>query len=1096
MLTDMVGFAALTQRDEPLALQLLEEHRGIVRSSIGAHRGREVKTLGDGFLVEFESALDATACAVDIQRRFEERNRTSGQERIQLRIGLHVGDVVHELGDVYGDAVNIASRLEPLAEPGGILVSGAVYDQVRGKAGVEFSSIPPPSLKHIALAVTAYRVELPWLALGGGGPGSLTPWTDREREADVLRRAIERAMHGEGRLLVVQGEPGIGKSRLAEEILGEAERRGLRVLRTRAYRGEEDAPYGPWTRILRGLARDSTTDLLRTACGPFADEVAKLAPEVTARLGSIAPGPTLDPEAANRRFLEGISQVFLNLSATGSLALFLDDLQWVDPASAHLLGVLVRQLASHPVLVVASYRTTDPTETPGLAELLVELRRIHRLETIELRRLGPEEFDRLVAAVLRPARVAAEVRRLLFERSGGNPFFAEELVQKLVGDGALTHEPGGWSLRPGVPLRLPETLRAVLRERLQGLDPPTLQLLRIAAVAGPSFSAELLEKVSELDEEAFLTASERAYQRRILEERRLGPGRSELAFTDPQIAQGLYEELTPVFRHRIHRKIAQTLETIDPEGAPRRAAELARHYLEANEPAKALEYVRLAAKNAEAVFARNEAKRHDETALELLADRPDDPARAEILEALGGQCEALGQPREAIRAWKEAVRIHRRSGGIRSAANLERRQGYAHRQYLQDSAAALSALESARQTLEPLGETPELAAVYGDLADLYWYDRKSDAAREACERARALAAKTGAYDVEAWADLILASLAPPERRSEMFSLLETMLRVGRERQLAEVVIGAYHNLAAATFYSRGDQADALRLVDEGVAEARSVGSKAGEMLLRARLAPLFLTSAGELARAEEAAQSMLDYVGLFSPRPEPLSLLVLAEVAQVRGDLARAEELGRRALEVLRHSPDWSIRNLVDGILGAIRLERADATGAAAAVSESYLATRAMGVSAWGATGYLRLATVLGEALLRGAPATAVQLAPEEIAAEADRIAGAVGDGPAVACAAELRALLEEKAGRWDAAAERWRRARDVWRALRFPWDEARVSARLAATLERAGQVAPAEEARSEGESLLRRLGSRRTSAVPLRGETAPLPPTATHSPR
>ncbi len=1084
MLTDMVGFAALTQRDEALALRLLDEHRALVRPALAQHRGREVKTLGDGFLVEFESTLDATACAIEIQRRFEERNRTSGHERILLRIGLHVGDVVHDMGDVYGDAVNIASRLEPLAEPGGILVSGAVHDQVRGKAGVEFSPIPSPTLKHIAATVTAYRVELPWLALGGGGPGSLTPWTDRDRESEALRRAVEQAMRGEGRLLLVQGEPGVGKSRLAEEVLGEFERRGLRVLRSRAYRGEEGAPYGPWARILRSLARDATTDVLRSACGPFADEVAKLAPEITARLGAIAPGPPLEAVAAQRRFLEGISQAFLNLSGAGPVAIFLEDLQWADPASSDLLGVLVRQLGAHPLLVVATYRPADPAERPGLTELLVELKRIHRLETVELRRLGPAEFARLVAAALRPSPVSEEVSRLLYERSGGNPFFAEELVQKLVGDGALAHEPSGWALRPGAPLRLPETLRAVLRERLHGLDPPTLQLLRIAAVAGPSFPAELLEKVSDLGEEAFLTAFERAYQRRILEERKIGAGRSELAFTDPQIAQGLYEELTPVTRHRLHRKIALALESLDPDATPRRAAELAHHYLEANDPAKALEHVRQAARNAETVFARDEARRHSETALELLADRPDDPARAELLESLGGEHEALGHPREAIRAWQEAVRIYRRNGAIRSAANLERREGYAHRQYLQDSASALHALEAARQTLEPLGETPELAAVYGDLADLYWYDRKSEAAAAACEKARALAARTGAYEVEGWADLILASLAPPDRRAEMFGLLETMLRLGHERHLPEVVIGAYHNLAAATFYSRGDHERALRLVDEGVAEAQAVGSKSGEMLLRARLAPLFLTSRGELDRAEEAARAMLAYVELFSPRPEPLSLLVLAEVAQIRGDLEHAEEHGREALAVLRHSPDWSIRNLVDGILGSIFLERADPAAAAAAVRESYVATRAMGASAWGATGQLRLASLLGEALLRGAPSTDADPTAEQLADEADRIAGAIGDGPAVAFAAELRASVDGRAGRYEASIDGFQRARDVWRALRFPFEEARLGLRLASALDQAGRSAGAARARAEADVLLQGLASRRGEGNRVPGTT------------
>lgn len=163
MFTDMVGYSALTQRHEALALELLEEHRRSVRPILAAHGGHEIKTIGDAFLVEFASALAALACAVEIQRALRERNLASPPDRqVRVRIGLHAGDVVHREGDVFGDGVNIAARIEPLAEPGGICVSEDVARQFRSQADFQLQKLGAGELKNISLPVDIYRVVLPW----------------------------------------------------------------------------------------------------------------------------------------------------------------------------------------------------------------------------------------------------------------------------------------------------------------------------------------------------------------------------------------------------------------------------------------------------------------------------------------------------------------------------------------------------------------------------------------------------------------------------------------------------------------------------------------------------------------------------------------------------------------------------------------------------------------------------------------------------------------------------------------------------------------------------------------------------------------------
>jgi len=162
MFTDIVGYTSLSQANEALAISLLEEHRMLVRPIFARHGGREVKTLGDGFLVEFASVLEAVRCAIEIQESTRERNlRQPSERRIQLRVAVHLGDVEHRDGDVYGDAVNIASRVHELAEPGGICVTGQVFENIRNSR--EFRTIPlgQHSLKNVAIPVEAYKVLLP-----------------------------------------------------------------------------------------------------------------------------------------------------------------------------------------------------------------------------------------------------------------------------------------------------------------------------------------------------------------------------------------------------------------------------------------------------------------------------------------------------------------------------------------------------------------------------------------------------------------------------------------------------------------------------------------------------------------------------------------------------------------------------------------------------------------------------------------------------------------------------------------------------------------------------------------------------------------------
>src|SRR5205085_8557191 len=163
MFTDMVGYSALSQRDERLAQELLEEHRRLLRGIFPRFHGTEIKTIGDAFLIEFGSALEAAQCAIEIQRALAKRNAdVPPDRRIEVKIGIHIGDVVHREGDVYGDGVNIASRIEALAGAGGICVSMDVERQIRNALEARFEKFGTADLKNISLPMDLFRIVLPW----------------------------------------------------------------------------------------------------------------------------------------------------------------------------------------------------------------------------------------------------------------------------------------------------------------------------------------------------------------------------------------------------------------------------------------------------------------------------------------------------------------------------------------------------------------------------------------------------------------------------------------------------------------------------------------------------------------------------------------------------------------------------------------------------------------------------------------------------------------------------------------------------------------------------------------------------------------------
>jgi class 3 adenylate cyclase/tetratricopeptide (TPR) repeat protein len=1081
MFTDMVGFSAVTQHDEPLALKLVDEQRSLVRPVFGQFGGREVKTMGDGSLVVFDSALDATECAVEIQRQLFERNRDMAGERIELRVGIHVGDVVHSENDVYGDAVNIASRVEPLAEAGGVCVTGPVYEQVQNKIAHPFKPVERPFLKNIETPVSVYRIELPWT------PPSLseaTPFTDRKEELDRLKRAWAGLVAGEGIAIAITGEAGVGKTRLAKEFVSRAARDGARILYGRADPGGISAPFASWSEAVRDFAREAPNPLLYTACADCAAEVAELVPELRSRLGRGAE-PLRGDEPSETRFFEGILRFLENLSREAPVIVLLDDLQWSDSASLHLLEFVARRVSGRRVLLVLAFRDEQPSELGGLEALVEGLGREHRLELIRLKRFDSSTSVQMLRQMLR-GRVpvsGGDLAAPVFEKSGGNPMILEAIVRSLVGEGSLVWTGEGWAPKAGVEIRLPPGIESAVRRRLAQLAPPTVDVLRQASVLGSQFSFVTLQRVTGSPSEQLLTRLEEAIRARILEERSAGSGRSTYAFTDRPVLETLYDEISLVRRARYHSNAARVLESLVAEGVGVPAAELAHHFLRANEYDKALEYTLLAAEEAARLFARDEALRQYATAKELLESLPNEKRRAEVLFNVGEQLDLLGRHSEAYRSMRESAEVYERIGLTTEAGGVHTsiaRRISAHNEPVR----AMEHLEKARRLLETGPPSFELARLYDTIGLVMYQEVRLREAAENWLRAIDVAGKVGAFRVEATARRMLASIVPPGENAKVWEYLDTALVLATKAEARPVVSDVMVVKSIALLSIRGDGRGALRTAEDAIEYARRGHDVLDEMFTKGNLVTYIEWRLGDLPRAEQVALEHRAFVAGDPHRDRPTAIAVLADVALARGEIDRAEKLLWEGERLLAEGGDWSENSHMQIVLARCALARRKPLSAIEHLRVSYALCRKAGPPAIDALLLLETLALLVRAHLDAGEAEEA----EPWLRELSELARTFGENLGQAFLHRAEGWMQAHRGETPAAIASLQESTSLWKRLGWQYEWAQTLLSLAAVYRTSGDAKRAAALTDQAAEFFSMVGARPEFDGSGRGQNLALP--------
>ncbi|HEX2172547.1 MAG TPA: AAA family ATPase, partial [Dehalococcoidia bacterium] len=448
---------------------------------------------------------------------------------------------------------------------------------------------------------------------------SRAPLVGRAEQLAYLRREYDAASAGQGgRVVLISGESGVGKTRLAEEIGAYAESRGGVFLRG-YYARDTPTPYSPWVEALRPYFERLRPDTLATVIGPFGWEFYQIFPDLAPRLGPPPPAPAIPPGDQRRRLLDGASSVVVNLSRLSPLVLLLDDLQWAPELAP--LAHLARHLGESRALVLGTYRDQEFRDEPALMQGWVELKRSRLLSEIVLAPLTEEETGRLVAHYFGEG-PTTQLRGPVYRQTRGNAFFVEEVLRSLAESGVVRATESGWEVGDLSKITIPESMKLTIEARIARLGESGRDVLVHASVLGMEFSFPALQLATGLSDDDLALEIERAVAARLLEDRSTAE-EERFAFTDDRVQEVLYASLTALRRRRLHRQAGEALEAFYADCLEQHLDELARHFTVGNDLAKMAEYASRAAETNSRVFNWSRARQLYETAAEALAHLPD-----------------------------------------------------------------------------------------------------------------------------------------------------------------------------------------------------------------------------------------------------------------------------------------------------------------------------------------------------------------------------------------------------------------------------------------------------------------------------------------
>ena len=571
-----------------------------------------------------QSEIDALARELARAVGLGGRDRRSGSaaERARLNVTRAIKAALQRISEHHAQ---LGELLERTIRTGSFCRYSAAdpIHSVSWQFSLEDASYPPPASTAVDLFIRRDASFLHWLA-------SRTRFIGRKNERAILRLCLDQASRGQGTLVMIRGEPGEGKTRIANELAAEAWQAGYLTLTGSCYDRNDCVPFIPFVEILEtALARTPTQEGFRNALGNDAGEVARLLPQLRRLFPDIPRPLDLAPEQSRRVLFKAVLDLFGRVAANAPVLLIVEDLQWADEGTLSLLNYLARSISKLPALIVATHRSNDLDPRGLLASTIGDLIRAGLVTAINLSGLPHDAVAEMLQA-LSERKPPEAVVRAIYSGTEGNPFFVEELFKHLVEQGKLLDSQG--EFRRDLQLTeidLPQSLRLVIGRRLERLRNDTRSLLDTAAVIGRSFTFELLQVSTRTDPDALLDQVEEAEKTGLISSTLDYPD-AHFQFSHELIRRYVLGELSALRLQRSHLKVAEAIESLYADTLDDHANDLAYHLLQAGNLAdrsKTIRYLEIAARRARMQGALIEAETFYRRALTVLATMTQAPER-------------------------------------------------------------------------------------------------------------------------------------------------------------------------------------------------------------------------------------------------------------------------------------------------------------------------------------------------------------------------------------------------------------------------------------------------------------------------------------
>ena len=873
LFSDIEGSTRLIEQHPESAKRAIARHQALVQAAIDEHRGHVFQIVGDAFCSAFDQSGDALGAALDAQRAL---SRESWGEigAVRVRIGLHTGAAEARDGEYVSSLTLVrAQRVTAAGHGGQTLLSTAAANRVSETlpAGTALRDLGVHKLRGLAEGERIYQLiasdlpsDFPALRVEDVEASFATPLQQLVRgklvgrgpELEQLKGHWDQAQQARGHLVLLSGEPGVGKTRLAQDLIAHARKSGAIVLSGGCYEYEATTPYLPFVDALREWAHWQNADQLRSALGTTAPEIAKFAPEIEAKLGALIANAPLSPAEERMRLFDNTARFLQSLAAERGLLVFIDDVHWVDQGTLSLLQYLLRHLRAHRVLVLAAYREIELDRAHPLASALVDWNRERLATRIALGRLSRADTGKLLATLFHQEMVSEEFTTALFRETEGNPFFIEEVVKSLIEQGEIYREEGRWERKETHELAIPQSVKEAIGRRLDRMSEGAVDTLRTAAALGKIFLFRELAAVLATGEDALLDALDEASNAQLIRVNAIAD--DSFAFTHDKIREVLYEELNPIRRRRLHQRIGEALETLytsPPARAGRtdeHAQDLAHHFAHAGDLERVVTYARRAAENAARVFAHDDALQYLEQAREAAQglDRGDEVAAIDV--AIGDIHDARGVIPRAVESYERALAA---VTSREARAELKAKVGSAYGPV--GDPRGLASLEQAIAELNPETQTNALALATALVGRYYHYRTEHRKAIEYLDRARLLAEP---LDDPATVGTVYSFLAGAYQHLLLYDESDVWARAAialGERTKAPSATAVGNEFLAENSAARGRWDDALAYGAKGAEEGRKAGSLA-RVAWSQFSREQALHGKGELAAALDCAQAALE----------------------------------------------------------------------------------------------------------------------------------------------------------------------------------------------------------------------------------------------